>query len=92
MGTLDEQTDGQLEEMRLNRVDFDRLNTLRRVRVNPMHLDCAPEDRIAKARLYWSGADTGASQLTEVLFEGFFAISRIVQSWPAIPSASPEKK
>jgi hypothetical protein len=88
MGTIDDQTDEQLEEWKLTRTEFERLNTLRRVRVNPKHLDCAREERTSKARLYWSGADTDASQLTEVLFEGFFAIKCIVESWPALSGAA----
>jgi hypothetical protein len=90
MGTLDDQTDTDLSAMKLSRPDFERLNDLRRVRVHPKHLDCNANDhdRAAAARFYWSGADTESTQLTEVLFEGFFAIKRVVESWPPITSST----
>lgn len=81
-----EPTETQLADMQLSRESFQRLNELRRIRVNPRFLDSNGEnnaERTTLARRYWSSDNTEPEQLTEVLFEGFFVVKRIVETWPA---------
>ena len=88
----DEPTETQLADMQLSRENFQRLNELCRIRVNPRFLDSNDEndaEQTTLARRYWSSDNTEPEQLTEVLFEGFFVVKRIVETWPvAVPEAS----
>lgn len=85
IGSIDDEHFGQVG---VSRDLFDRLKAPRRIRVNPSFLDCNGQhaETVQSAREYWGSVNTGTERLTEVLFEGFFEIKRIVETWPAPPT------
>jgi len=54
------------------------LNECRRFRANPRFLNCNTGDWAYHARRYWAGEDCDPLELTEILFRGFFRVTRII--------------
>lgn len=61
---------------------FRQLNECRRFRANPKFLNCNSlplDEKKSMLQRYWLGQETSSEHLTEVLYEGFYRVTRIIQ-------------
>lgn len=80
---LEDLADDVLKRSEIPREIFNEMRQPNRHRVNPDFLACnvLTEVEIEEmARKYWRGEKTGGDALTEVLFRGFFKVTRLIES------------